>query len=132
MANATRAINEKVIPAQLSPVSDANRVITERVQPAQLSGVANATRVISEKVLAAQPADYGDEQAKPSVKARSVIRQSNGNTQITIPLQVSFNHEKNIDEAGILKKIRDTVRSEIERAASASKARERAKLYDRE
>lgn len=130
--DSAKAVSDRVLPAKLSPISNVSRVITERVQPAKLPSVSNATRVINEKVLAAQPADYGDEQAKPSVKARSVIRQSNGNTQITIPLQVSFNHEKNIDEAGILKKIRDTVRSEIERAASASKARERAKLYDRE
>ena len=141
-------INEKVIPAQLSLVTDANRVISEKVQPAQVSGVASATRVINEKVIPAQLSMVTDanrvisEKVQPgqinqpdgvvTTKPTPVIRQASGGINITIPMQVSFSHEKGLDENAILRKMRDAVRSEIERAAATAKARDRAKLYDRE
>ena len=147
-ANATRVINEKVIPAQLSLVTDANRVISEKVQPAQVSGVASATRVINEKVIPAQlslvtdanrvisekvqPAQINQPDGVVTTKPTPVIRQASGGINITIPMQVSFSHEKGLDENAILRKMRDAVRSEIERAAATAKARDRAKLYDRE
>ena len=146
--SATRLIDERVIPAQLTPVANATRVVSEKIQPAQLSKVAGATRSINEKVIPAQltpvtdatriinettlPSQFSQSDAMGATRQHPVILQASGGINITIPMQVTFSHEKGLDEGGILRKMREVVRSEIERATATAKARDRAKLYDRE